>query len=122
MVARNTLQGLSTEGTQIVAAIKLELAKQLELQRIDFHAIMEEKTSEVDGLRAEVKQLRDVVARLQDKVDDGDAYERRDTLIFSGEGVPCVAAEESCRDIICSLVAEKLHLIMTTADISTATG
>ena len=48
---------------------------------IYFHAIMEKKTR--------VKKLRDVVARLEEKVDDGDAYERRDTLIFSGEGVSC---------------------------------
>jgi hypothetical protein len=114
------MQGLSLEGNKIVTAIKMELAKQLEQQRIAFLTIVEEKTREVDGLRTEVRELRDIVVKLEEKVDDGDAYERRDTLIFSGDGVPAVAAEESCRDIICSLVTNKLHLVMRPADISTA--
>ena len=34
--------------------------------------------------------------KLEERLEDADAYERRETLIFSGQGTPDVTAGENC--------------------------
>ena len=99
---------LSSDGVKIVAAIKLEMERQLQQQSEEFKALIAVKDEEVAVLRTELTEVRKVVTRLEARIDDGDAYERRDTLIFSGDGIPVGSADESCREMISSLVTEKL--------------
>jgi hypothetical protein len=78
------------------------------------------RNEEVVELKAEVGMLKNTVARLEDRIDDSDAYERRDTLIFSGDAVPDTLQEENCSNIVLKLVKDKLLLTLSPGDISTA--
>ena len=78
-----------------------------------------EKTEKIQVLESQVKTLLNRVEKLEDAIDEGDAYERRDTLIISGEG-SVVSQDETPVDVICSLVKEKLKLNLHQSDISTA--
>jgi peptidoglycan hydrolase CwlO-like protein len=71
------LSGLSKESKNIVALIR----KDLNALKCELLQQMEEKYREVDVLKCEVKLLRNKVAKLEERLDDSDSYERRDTLI-----------------------------------------
>jgi hypothetical protein len=78
-----------------------------------------EKTNEVRGQREEVGELRKTVAKLEEKVEDSDAYERRDTLVISGPGMLPATAAEICSALVCSIVREKLKINLLPTNIST---
>ena len=110
------LNNLSQDGKIIVAAI----TAQLDLFRAEFLNKLNEKDKEIDNLKIEVNTLKVRLANMEEKIDDADAYERRDTLIFSGDAVPQVKTGENCRDIVCNLVKDKLNLQIASTDISTS--
>ena len=57
---------------------------------------------------------------MEEKIDDADAYERRDTIILSGNDVPSVTHGEIVSDIVCGVVRDRLKLGMDVTDISAA--
>lgn len=118
---------LSEDGRLIVEAIsthfevlRKELSVHLDLMRKEFHDLLEKKSKETDDLRVQVTTLRVQVTGLEERLDDTDAYERRDTIIFSGPAIPQVIKDEDCVKLICRVVDDKLHVKMSPSDISTA--
>lgn len=107
---------LSAEGRKIVSAIKMEIKKIHE----DFLSKLEEKNREILVLKGDVSYLRGRVSQLEERIDDADAYERRDTLIISGEGLPPVVEDENTSTLACSIIKEKLKINLTSSDISTS--
>ena len=57
---------------------------------------------------------------MEEKLDEADAYERRDTVILSGQDLPTATDGERSWCVVCSLVREKLKLNICSTDISTA--
>ena len=57
---------------------------------------------------------------MEEKIDDADAYERRDTIILSGNDVPSATPGEIVSDIVCGVVRDRLKLGMDVTDISAA--
>ena len=53
-------------------------------------------------------------------MDDNDAYERRDTIIIAGQGIPEVSQGEICSNVVRNLIQEKLNIVIQNNDISTA--
>ena len=53
-----------------------------------FSALLQEKNNEVSSLKGRVKSLEDKVQVLQNNIEENEAYERRDSLIFSGSSIP----------------------------------
>ena len=49
-------------------------------------SLLSEREEEVTRFNSEVSDLRGKILKLEVKIDDTDAYERRDTIVFSGEG------------------------------------
>lgn len=107
---------LSEDGKKIVMALREEFERVKE----DLLKELREKTTEIKTLSDEVTRLRTKVDKLEEKIDDAEAYERRDTLVFSGEAVPQVTLDENCTSIVCQLVKDKLKVQMSPTDISTA--
>ena len=68
-------------------------------------------------LKQENKTLRDHVAKLEDKFEDAEAYERRDCVVVSGEGVPAAQTGENCVQVACSLIKENLKLNIAPTDV-----
>ena len=110
------LDNLSADGKIIVAAI----TAQLDLFRAEFLNKLVEKDKEIDNLKLEVNTLKVKIANMEEIIDDADAYERRDTLIFSGDAIPQFKTGENCRDIVCNLAKDKLNLQIAHTDVSTS--
>ena len=92
----------------------------IDILREEFGDIFREKDKEISNLKLELSSLRAKMAILEERHDDADAYERRDTLLISGDGVPHVAAGENCNALVCSMVKEKLKINISPNDISTS--
>ena len=71
--------------------------------RKDFENICEENNTKIQKLEEEVSKLRFQISKLDDKLDDNDAYERRDTLVISGSSVPTSTKMENCAQVACDL-------------------
>lgn len=94
---------LSADGRIIVAAINDRLKKVREEIMEELGKCLEARDQEilplqdeVTGLRTKVITLEERVSRMEEKVDDANAYERRDTMVFSGDGVPSLRESENC--------------------------
>ena len=85
----------------------------------EMRSLLREKEEEVTRLKSEVSDLRAKVLKLEVKLDDTDAYERRDTIVFSGEGIPENTQSENCSAIVCDLLRDKLNLNVSNSDLST---
>lgn len=105
---------LSEGGKLIVDAINRHL---LEMKQ-EFIEKLEEKNKLVEDLRIEVDTLKLKVSNMEEKLDDADAYERRDTLLFSGSDVPHGSDGENCANIVIDLVKDKLKLNLQRSDLS----
>ena len=66
----------------------------------EFLAEIRQKDVEISELRSEVTSLKTTLNKLEAQIDDGDAYERRDTVIFSGPAIPVHTPGENCINIV----------------------
>ena len=99
---------LSSEGQLIV---KLIFGK--------FDEVILKKDEEISELNKKVRELENRISKLDDSLDSADAYERRDTLIISGE-VPEVRPDENCKSLVMDLLRNQTRLIVDSCDISVA--
>lgn len=106
---------LSEEGKLIVAAI----SEQLDLMRGEIIDKLEEKDAQISTLQEEVAVLKTSYSRLEERIDDADAYERRDTILISGSAIPSVTVGENCNALACDAIKNKLKLNVSSTDIST---
>lgn len=101
--------------------------EQVDKLRSDFHNLVESQNAEISSLRETVQQQRLLVSNLNSKVsklelglDEADAYERRDTLIISGQNIPVGYNGENCVEVVRQLSLDKLGLTFDACDVSTA--
>ena len=109
-------EDLSEDGKRIVSAIREDMAK----LKAEFLDQLNIKTKVIEDLSNEIEILKAKVIKLEEKVEDSEAYERRDTLVISGKNVPPVTPGESCVSIVCSLLRSQLNLNVQPTDLSTA--
>ena len=86
----------------------------------DFQTKIEERDAKISELSTEVKTLKDRVVKMEQLTDDADAYERRDTLILSGDKVPAFSVGENSSHLVQNLVKEELKINLPADGISTA--
>lgn len=82
-----------------------------------FSQIIETKDKEIADLRSTVDNLRERITQLENDVDDAAAYERRDTLIFSGD-IPAVTPGENTNEVVREVLRNKLKLNLQDSDLS----
>ena len=100
----------------IIGAMRAELDD----FKSEMRSLLREKEEKVTRLKlSEVSDWRVKVLKLEVKLDDTDAYERRDTIVFSGEGIPENTQGENCSAIVCDLLRDKLNLNVSNSDLST---
>ena len=83
-----------------------------------FQKILDERDDEIKEAKSSIKSLEQRVSKLENHIDATDSYERRDTLIISGQ-VPTVSENENCTTIVRNLLKD-VHLNIKTEDVSTA--
>ena len=55
---------------------------------------------------------------MQVTIDENEAYERRDSLIFSGSSIPACSTAKICINIVENIVANKLGVNISASDFS----
>ena len=114
---------LSKDGKMIIAAMNLkfdEMKREFETMKEELLETISEKDQEILDLTNEVRSLKKKVSRLEDHLDEEDAYVRRETILFSGSSIPEVSNGEICSNVIRQIVKEKLKITLKDGDISTA--
>ena len=106
---------LSEDGKRTVSAIRDDRTK----MNAEFLEQLRIKTNLVDNLSEEVKVLKIKVSKLEERIEDAEAYERRDILVISGNNVPPEVPSENCVVNACSLLKNQLNLNVQPTDIST---
>ena len=81
---------------------------------------LERALTKVQSLEDESKNLRDLVSRLEERIDDTDAYERRDCVVFNGDALPIAASGENTASIATDIIRNKLRINIKQEEISTA--
>ena len=76
------------------------------------------KDEKIYRLENQVKELNEKLTKLDDKIDEQEAYERRDSLIISGKKLPKVVPNENCPELVKKILAENLGLTMSPNEIS----
>ena len=76
------------------------------------------KNEKIDRLEDHCKSLQEKVAKLEEKLEDEDAYIRRENLIVSGTAVVEFKENENCVEILRNVFREKLNVEVRKEDIS----
>ena len=92
----------------------------LDSMKTDFRKTLQEKDEKIEGLEKEVTNMKKQLALMEERVEDNDSYERRDTLIFSGPAIPPANPNERCTDLILDTLRTKLNVNMAKENISIA--
>ena len=97
-----------------------ELSSKIDSLKAHFDAVIAQKDEEIYRIGKENKELKDCITRLEEKLDDSDAYERRDCVVLSGDSIPAANIGENCKEVAVQLIKEKLRINLQSSDISTA--
>ena len=89
--------------------MKLEFLEQLNL-----------KKKQIEELTDTVEVLKNILSKLEERVEDAEAYERKDTHVMSGTNIPPVVPGENCVTLVCDLLKTALKLNIQPSDTSTA--
>ena len=96
------------------------MLKQFNELKEEFSQAMTAKNEEIDVLKNHVKTLQKTVGKLEESLDDQDAYERRDTVIISGNNLPEVHTGEIPNNVVQKVIKDNLKIEITPNEISTA--
>ena len=125
--ALSDYQPKSVDGKVIVPAIlsifesfQFKFETMFSDMRVEFLNVCAERDVKIDKMNTEIFQLKKKVDVLEQRIEQNDSYERRDSVIISGKAVPPVQRDENCLDLTCQLVKEKLNVIISPSDISIA--
>ena len=121
------LQPKSVDGKSLVPVIikalqdmQNKFTEEIESVKRSFMEVCSEKDKKISDLSLEVDSLKRKAEKMEDQIDESDQYERRDTLIISGDSLPESSSDEDCTRIICQAVQEKLNYIVSPTEISVA--
>ena len=113
---RSTAQGSLPREEEAITMSYLD-RKFAELEA-KFTDLISAKDARISSLEDEVKTLQAKVSKLHENIDENEAYERRDCLVFSGAALPSFSTGEICSNLVTEMVTQKLQLNITQADIS----
>ena len=97
-----------------------KMREMMDKMREDFTAIITESDKKVSALEREVVGLNKKITKLEERIEEADAYERRDTLIISGKKVPLFQEGENSADLVVKTVKDNMNLVVSPNDISVA--
>ena len=85
-----------------------------------YEARLAAKDKLMDQMSTEIVNLKKKVQSLDDKLEDAETYERRDTVVFSGSELPSVTESEDCTKIVIDLLKDKVNYFLRPTEISVA--
>ena len=110
-----------TDSSDITRRITQEINNKFAQFKEEVIALLDSKDSKIAGLEEEINcLLKKNLAAVDERCDEADAYERRDTVIVSGGELPVPAEGENCSQVFCNTIKNKVSLIIKPSDISVA--
>ena len=89
--------------------------------RSEFLNSLEEKDKKINEVQSEVSVLKKHISKLEERIEDSEAYERRDAIIVSGSKVPAPSGEtENSVQVFRNLTRQHLNLSIPENEISIA--
>ena len=64
--------------------------------------------------------LQQTVLSLEERVEDQEAYESRDTIVLSGSELPAASTSENATNVVCDLIRSKIGIVINPSEVSTA--
>ena len=136
-ILRKEIQEMKTEVSSESKLIISEMKQQFSSLKSDFFQLKTElgdlnsKLNEFQDFKTEteakllanateISDLKSSVAKLENLLDDSEAYERRDTIVLSGNSIPVSSVGEKCSEVARSLIKSQLKIDIQPSDISTA--
>ena len=81
---------------------------------------LKERDAKVMTLENEITGLKNDIQKLEDKIEENESYERRDTVILSGSKLPAYTSIENTPILVRDLLKKNLDVNIATDEISTA--
>ena len=110
------LPELESSDSRIILSVLLNKFDEL---KCEFAAALQEKSLEISNLKEHVNLLQSKITSLELQMDEADSYERRDTLIMSGEALPLHSQGEVTSEVARALILDKLKVSLPINSIST---
>ena len=118
---RNVVGGLDVaklgEENKLIVSLLRDEIRSMKAELIE---LVNAKNERIEKCEGELIMLKTEVRKLKNELDDTDSYQRRETVILSGNGVPVGNNDENCKNVVCNLVKNQLKLNLKPEDISTA--
>ena len=105
---------------EFIQALPTIMATHTENLIARFQSDLQEKNQKIAKLEGDVSCLQKQVSKLEEKIDDQDAFERRDIVIISGSAVPALQPNENMQQVVCQLLKDTLKLNVAPTEISLA--
>ena len=86
--------------------------------RTELLEVIAGKDAEIEQLMHDVCTLRTDVENFTERLDDSDAYERRDTFVMSDDSLPVVSDTENTSEVVCNSIKKNLKIVVKESDIS----
>ena len=106
--------------TSFFSSFQEKLNNMFSEMKEEFLATLAQKDIKIENLEGEIGVMKGRIERLENQLDDNEAYERRDTVIISGPKIPPAHNDEKCDEIVCKLVSDELRCKISPSDVSTA--
>ena len=99
--------------------LREELLERISSLEITFQNQLEQKNQEIKAIKDENQILRTSLKKLEEKIDDSEALEKRDCIVISGN-IPTAEIGENCVQKVHDLIKNKLRINIQPSDVSTA--
>ena len=113
--SRDAVDQLSDEGEMIVS----RLTDKIDEMSRKFELLLGKRDERIKSLEDELVNVKRNLAKMEEKLDDADAYERRDAVVLSGD-LPIAKTGENCSSIVRDIIKNKLNVNIAGSDISVA--
>ena len=101
-------QSLSRESQLVLELMEVKMREVSE----EMNRKLAEKAKVIEQLKNEVTALRKDVVALEDRLEEAEAYERRDTIVLSGTELPAATDGENTANTVCSLMKDKVEIVI----------
>ena len=113
-----TIKNIIPAICEVFKSFQFNLNNIVENMQKDFVSVVEQQDAKINELRAEITVMKKQISSLEEKIDDNEAYERRDSLVLSGNAIPPCNNNEDCMEVVKEVVSKHLRYIIQPTDIS----
>lgn len=112
----SVFQVLTEEGQKIMAFFEKKMKDFMDKTNEEIN----KKDKRIEVLEQEMVNMKKKIMLLEERIEDSEAYERRDTIIVSGNEIPAAVDGENSANIVRETIKDKIGVVIKPTDISIA--